>query len=176
MFLRLIPTISVGSSMKGLPKCFILSLHRAGQKQRRCSTVSSSSSSLQLLQKSFFVAFSLPACVPTSQWPVRARTRMPHSVRLNLSSSEIVLLFITGHVWWEIQHCGVFCQRMLASFLNSPFLGGAAWWCPAWLTHPLLPTISQWPGTHIGLIINWLTISWRDLRQSAIVRELVLVE
>jgi len=78
--------------MKGFPKCFSLSLHRAGQKQRWCSIVSSSSSSLQLLQKSFFGAFSLPACVPKSQWPVRAQISMPHSVRLNLSSSEVFFI------------------------------------------------------------------------------------
>jgi len=99
MLLRLISDISVRSSMKGLPKCFSLSLHRDGQKQRRCSTVSTSSSSLQLLQKSFCGAFSLPACAPTSQWPVRTRINMPHSVRLSLSKSEVFLLFITGHVW-----------------------------------------------------------------------------
>jgi len=86
MSLRLISDISVRSSMKGFLRCF--SLHRAGQKQTRCSTFSYSSSSLQLLQKLFFVDFSLPACVPTSQWPVRARINMSHSVRLSLSNSE----------------------------------------------------------------------------------------
>jgi len=90
MFLRLTSDISVRPSTKGLLKCFSRSLHRAGQKQSRCSTVSSSSSSLQLLQKSFFGAFSLPACVPTSQWPVRARINMPHSVRLSLSCFFVV--------------------------------------------------------------------------------------
>jgi len=75
MFLRLIFDISVRSSMKGLLKCFSLSLHRAGQKQRRCST------------------FSLPACAPTSQWPVRARINMPHSVRLSLSNSEVFVVY-----------------------------------------------------------------------------------
>jgi len=49
-----------------------------------------------ILQKSFCGAFSLPA---TSQWPVKARINMPHFVRLSLSSSEVRLLFMTGHVW-----------------------------------------------------------------------------
>jgi len=49
MFLRLISGISVRSLMKGFPKC--LSLHKAGQKQKRCSTVSSTSSSLLLVEK-----------------------------------------------------------------------------------------------------------------------------
>jgi len=89
MFLRLISDISVRPSMKGLLKGFSLSLHRAGHKRRRCSTVSSSFSSLQLLLKSFCGASSLPACVPTSQWPVRAQINMPHSVRLSLSNSEV---------------------------------------------------------------------------------------
>jgi len=87
--------ISVRSSMKGFPKCFSLSLHRAGRKQRRCSTVSSSSSSLQLLQKSFCGAFSLPVYVTTSQWTVGARISMPHSVRLSLSNSEV--FFVVYH-------------------------------------------------------------------------------
>jgi len=89
MFLRLISDIWVRSSMKRFPKCFSLSLHSAGQKQRRCSTVSYSSLFLQLLQKLLFVAFGLAACVPTIQRPVRARTCMPLSVRLNLSTSEV---------------------------------------------------------------------------------------
>jgi len=82
MFLRLVSDISVRS-------VFSLSLHKAGQKQKSFSTACTSSSSLQLLQKSFCGAFSLPACAPTSQWPVRAQINMPHSVRLSLSNSEV---------------------------------------------------------------------------------------
>jgi len=53
--------------MNGFPKWYSLDLHRAGQEQNRFSTVSSSSSSLQLLQKSFRGAPNLLACVPTNQ-------------------------------------------------------------------------------------------------------------
>jgi len=86
---------------------FSLSLHRAGQKQRRCSTLSTSSSSLQLRQKSFCGAFSLPACAPTRQWPVGVRINMPHSVRLSLSNSEV--FFVVYHRACLVRDATLWC-------------------------------------------------------------------
>jgi len=66
----------------------------------------------------FFWRFSQPACVPTSQWPVRARTSIPHSVRQNLSSSEV--FFTVNHRLCLVRDTTLWCVLPMSVGLFVP--------------------------------------------------------
>jgi len=103
-------------------------LYLAGQRQRRRSTVSSSSSSLQFSVCQGFPRFFY--CLS------QAMSGERYNTVVNFANGCCIVcynsfLYLACKLPWACRH--------------SPFLGGETWWCPAWLTRPLCSCL-RYPG------------------------------